>query len=83
MNGRGAGETDKKRGDRGALDAAEAADDHDGEAEQDDEMPMPGCTEIFGAVKAPPSAARKTPKVKANANTRVTLTPMARLMSRS
>ena len=36
MNGRGAGETDEKRGDGRALDAAEAADDHDGEAEQDD-----------------------------------------------
>ena len=29
-------------------------------------MLMPGCTEILGAVKAPPSAARNTPKVKAS-----------------
>ena len=37
---------------------------------------MPGWTEIIGAVKAPPSAARKTPNVKAIQWTRFTLTPM-------
>ena len=37
---------------------------------------MPGDTEIIGAVKAPPIAARKMPIVKASMYTRDTLTPM-------
>ena len=80
MNGGGAGETDKKRGDGRSLHAAQAADDDDGKAEQDDGDADAGLHRIFGAVNAPPSAARNTPRVKANANARVTLTPMARLI---
>ena len=36
----------------------------------------PGCTEIIGAVKAPPSAARKMPMENATMYTRETFTPM-------
>ena len=42
---------------------------------------MPGWTEIIGAVKAPPSAARKTPNVNAIQWTRFTFTPMLALIS--
>ncbi len=41
----------------------------------------PGCTEINGAVNAPPSAARNTPAVKAAVYTRGTFTPMLALIS--
>jgi len=45
--------------------------------------PMPGETEIIGAVSAPPSAAKKTPIAKETMKTRSTFTPMVWLISRS
>ena len=45
--------------------------------------PMPGTTEIPGAVKAPPSAPSVAPITNVAVNMRDTLMPMAALISRS
>ena len=45
--------------------------------------PMPGVTEILGAVTTPPITAKTVPMAKVVAKMRVTLIPMAALISRS
>ena len=45
--------------------------------------PMPGVTEIFGAVTAPPSAPSIAPIMKVTVKTTVTLMPNAAAVSRS